>query len=94
MLFVAINSHQTASCTRETTEGKKMLRRVFLTENGRRFEVRVVQAYISCPKTTGEDHKAFYVVEANNADAVGKSFGPLTVDVRQAKPFGGAITRQ
>nr|MDO8097619.1 hypothetical protein [Candidatus Njordarchaeota archaeon] len=71
-----------------------MLRRVFLTENGRRFEARVVQAYISCPKTTGEDHKAFYVVEANNADAVGKSFGPLTVDVRQAKPFGGAITRQ
>jgi hypothetical protein len=93
MLFVAINSHQTPNCPRETTEGKKTLRRIFSTENGRRFGVRVVQAYISCPKATGEDHRAFFVVEANNADAVRKFFIPLIVDVRQVTIFSEAITR-
>jgi hypothetical protein len=93
MLFVAINSHQTTNCPRETTEGKKTLRRIFSVENGRRFGVRVIQAYISCPKATGEDHKAFFVAEANNADSVRKFFLPLIVDVRQVTPFNEAIMR-
>nr|MDO8133631.1 hypothetical protein [Candidatus Njordarchaeum guaymaensis] len=93
MLHVAINSHQTSDCPRETIPGKKTLKRIFSAENARRFGVRVVHAYISCPKATGEDHKAFFVVDASNADMVRKFFVPLTVDVRQVTPFSEALAK-
>jgi hypothetical protein len=93
MLFVAINSHQTTNCWRETAEGKKIVGRLFSIENGRRFAVRVIHAYISCPKATGEDHKAFFVAEANNADSVRKFFLPIIVDVRQVTSFNEAIMK-
>jgi hypothetical protein len=93
MLFFAVNSHQTLDCPRERSDGKKMLRRIFSPENARRLGVRVVQAYTSCPKSTGEDHKVFFIIETGNADTVRKFFSPMIVDVRFITPFSEAITK-
>jgi hypothetical protein len=64
-----------------------MIRRVFSPENMNRYKIKLVGAYLSCPKNTGEDHRGFFIVDADSAATVTKFFNPLPVDIRQVTPL-------
>jgi hypothetical protein len=87
MLFFALHSHPALECPRMSSQGKAMIRRVFSNENSSKFKVKLVSAYLSCPKNTGEDHRGFFIVDADTATTVTKFFSPLPVDIRQVTPL-------
>lgn len=53
----------------------------------KRFGIKLVGAYLSCPKNTGEDHRGFFIVDADSAATVTRFFSPLPVDIRQVTPL-------
>jgi hypothetical protein len=84
LLFVAVHTHQAAKCPLETPEGKTMIKRLFSDESVRKSSLRIVGAYMSCPKDKSSEHKGFFIIDADSASTVTKFFGPMTVD---ARPF-------
>ncbi len=74
-------------CPLLTPEGKTMLKKLFSDENVKKSGIKIAAAYMSCPKDTAADHKGFFTIEADNADAVSKFFGQMAVEVRPVQPL-------
>jgi hypothetical protein len=87
LLFVAAHTHTAAKCPLLTPEGKTMIKTLFSDENVRKSGLKIVGAYMSCPKDNSADHKGFFTIDADTASTVTKFFGPMTVDVRTVVPF-------
>ena len=49
--------------------------------------VNLVAAYMSCPQDTSVDHKGFFIIDAENPEAVRRFFGQMAVEVRPVKPL-------
>lgn len=87
MLYVAVHTHPASQCPLNSAEGKAMIKQLFSDANVKRGNVKIDDAYMSCPKETRADHKGFFVVEAANPAVVTSFFGPMTVEVREVLPF-------
>jgi len=87
LLFVAAHAHQAAKCPLETPEGKTMIKKLFSDDSVRKSGLKIVGAYVSCPKDKSTEHKGYFIVDADSASTVTKFFGPMTVDVRPVVPF-------
>jgi len=87
LLFVAAHTHPTAKCPLETPEGKTMIKKLFSDENVRKSGLKIVGAYVSCPKDKSTEHKGFFIIDADSAPTVTKFFGPMTVDIRPVVLF-------
>jgi len=70
-----------------STEGKNIVKNLFSEENMKNAGITMVAAYMSCPQDTNVDHKGFFTIDTQNADAVKKFFGAMQVDVRPVKPL-------
>jgi hypothetical protein len=70
-----------------TSEGKNMIKKLFSDENVKKAGIKIVAAYMSCPKDTAEDHKGFFTIEADNPITVSKFFGQMAVEVRPVQPL-------
>jgi hypothetical protein len=64
-----------------------MIKMLFSDENVRKSGLKIVGAYMSCPKDKSIDHKGFFIVDADSALTVSKFFGQMAVDVRPVVPF-------
>ena len=64
-----------------------MIKQLFSDENVKKAGIKIVAAYISCPKDTSADHKEFFTIENDNAQKVTKFFGSMTVEVRPVQPL-------
>jgi len=87
MLFEATHKHQASQCPMLTSEGKSMIKKLFSDENVKKAGIKIVAAYMSCPKDTAEDHKGFFTIEADNPITVSKFFGQMAVEVRPVQPL-------
>jgi hypothetical protein len=87
LLFEATHTHPAAMCPLLKPEGKAMLKQLFSEGNIKNSGIKLNAAYFSCPKDTAADHKGFFTIEADNAEAVSKYFGAMTVDVRPIQPL-------
>jgi hypothetical protein len=87
LLFVAVHTHPAAKCPLLTPEGKTMIKMLFSDENVRKSGLKIVGAYMSCPKDKSTDHKGFFIIDADSASTVTKFFGPMTVEVRPVVTF-------
>ncbi|WXG47213.1 MAG: hypothetical protein WED05_11235 [Candidatus Atabeyarchaeum deiterrae] len=91
MLFVATHTHLASECPQTTHEGREMFKRLNSDIKTKRLGVNVMSAYISCPKSTGEDHKGIFIVEADSATTAMKFFGRVSVDVRPVRQFSEVV---
>jgi hypothetical protein len=87
LLFVAAHTHPAAKCPLQTPEGKTILKQLFSDDNIRKSGLKIVGAYVSCPKDKSTEHKGYFIIDADSASTVTKFFGPMTVDVRPVVPF-------
>jgi hypothetical protein len=87
LLFVATHTHQAATCPLKTPEGKTMMKKLFSDDNIRKSGLKIVGAYVSCPKDKGSDHKGYFIIDADSPLTVSKFFGQMAVDVRPVVPF-------
>jgi hypothetical protein len=87
LLFVAAHTHPAAKCPLGTPEGKTMINKLFSEDNVKKSSLKVVGAYVSCPKDKSSEHKGYFIIDADSAQTVSKFFGPMTVDVRPVVPF-------
>jgi hypothetical protein len=87
LLFVATHTHQAANCPLETPEGKTMMKKLFSDENIKKSGLKIIGAYVSCPKDKRSDHKGYFIMDADSALTVSKFFGQMAVDVRPVVPF-------
>lgn len=87
MLFVAAHTHPASKCPLEMPEGKAMIKKLFSEESVKKSGLKIVGAYVSCPKDKNAEHKGFFIAEAESAATVTKFFGPMTVDVRSVVPL-------
>jgi len=67
-----------------------MAKKLFSDDNVRKSSLKIVGAYVSCPKDKSTQHKGFFIIDADSAPTVTKFFGPMTVDVRPVVPFSDA----
>ena len=91
MLFLATNNHASLECPYIRPEGKSMIKRIFSDENIRKNKIKIVGAYISCPKNTGEEHRNIFIIQADDAASVRKFFAPMSVDLRNATPLSDVL---
>jgi hypothetical protein len=87
LLFEATHTHPAKMCPLLKPEGKTMIKQLFSDENVKKAGIKIVAAYMSCPKDKATDHKGFFTIEAENQAAVTKFFGPMTVEVRPVVPL-------
>jgi hypothetical protein len=87
LLFVAAHTHPAAKCPLETPEGRTMIKKLFSEDNVRKSGLKIVGAYVSCPKDKTAEHKGYFIMDADSVSTVTKFFGPMTVDVRPVVPF-------
>ena len=87
MLYEATHSHPAAQCPLLKPEGKAMIKMLFSDDNVKKSGLKIVGAYMSCPKDKSTDHKGFFIVDADSALTVSKFFGQMAVDVRPVVPF-------
>lgn len=87
LLYEAVHTHQATQCPLLKTEGKTMVKQLFSEENVKKAGVKIVAAYMSCPKDTAADHKGFFTIEAENPAKITKFFGPMTVEVKPVQPL-------
>lgn len=87
MLFGATHTHPASKCPLEMPEGKAMIKKLFSEENVKKSGLKIIAAYVSCPKDKNSEHKGFFIAEADSPATVTKFFGPMTVDVRPVVPL-------
>jgi hypothetical protein len=87
MLFEATHTHPANMCPLLKPEGKAMIKQLFSEDNVKKSGIKIVAAYMSCPKDTAADHKGFFTIEAENPAVITKFFGPMTVEVRPVQPL-------
>jgi hypothetical protein len=64
-----------------------MMKKLFSDDKVRKSGLKIVGAYVSCPKDKSAEHKGFFVIDADSASTVTKFFGPMTVGVKPVVPF-------
>jgi hypothetical protein len=64
-----------------------MLKKLFSDENVRKSGLKIVGAYVSCPKDKSTEHRGYFIIDADSASTVSKFFGPMSVDVRPVVPL-------
>jgi hypothetical protein len=87
LLFVASHTPHATKYPLETPEGKTMIKKLFSDENVRKSGLKIVGAYVSCPKDKSTEHKGYFIIDADSAPTVAKFFGQMAVDVRPVVPF-------
>jgi hypothetical protein len=87
LLIIAAHTHPAAKCPLGTLEGKTMIKKLFSDDNVKKSRLKIVGAYVSCPKDKSTEHKGYFIVDADNVSTVTKFFGPMTVDVRPVVLF-------
>jgi hypothetical protein len=70
-----------------TPEGKAMVKQLFSAENLEKNKIKLVAAYLSCPKDPGADHKGFFTIETEDPATITKFFGAMKVEVRPVQPL-------
>ncbi len=91
MLYAAVHTHPAAQCPLNTEEGKKMVKQMFSEKSLKNAGIKLSSADASCPSDKSVDHKAFFVLEAKDEEAVKSFFGPMTVEIREVKPFSEIV---
>ncbi len=87
MRFVAVHTHPAKQCPLQTAEGKTMLKSQFSKDNLKKYKVKLVDAYVSCPTDVESEHKGYFIVDADSKDAVKQFFGAMEIDARDVSPF-------
>jgi hypothetical protein len=87
LLFVATHTHQAAQCPLQTPEGKTMIKKLFSDDNVKKSGLKIVGAYMSCPKDKSAEHKGYFIIDVDSALTVSKFFGQMAVEVRPVVPF-------
>ena len=87
MLFVATHTHNATRCPLQSPEGKTMIKKLFSDDNVKKSGLKIVGAYVSCPKDKNVEHKGFFIVEVDNASTIATFFGSMSVDVRPIVRF-------
>ena len=87
MLFEAEHKHKASHCPLLSSDGKAMIKNLFSDENIKKSGIKLVAAYMSCPKDTAADHKGFFTIEADSPATVSKFFGQMAIDVRPVQPL-------
>jgi len=82
LLFEATHTHPAKMCPLLSSEGKAMVKQTFSDANMKKAGIKLEAAYFSCPVDSSADHKGFFTINANNAEAVKAYFGMMAVDVR------------
>jgi hypothetical protein len=90
MLFGATHTHPANRCPLLKPEGKAMIKQLFSDDNVKKSGIKIIAAYMSCPKDTGADHKGFFKLEAETPAVITQFFGPMTVKVRPVQPLSEA----
>lgn len=91
MLFSAVNEHDAKKCPLKTDEGVKMLKEMFSEENMNKHNIKLEDAYLTCPKDESKVHKGFFKVSSRSKENVKKFFGKLKVDLKEVVPFSKVI---
>lgn len=91
MLFSVTNKHDAKKCPLKTEEGVDMLRDMFSEENMNKYNIKLEDAYLSCPKDESPTHKGFFVVNSNNIENVKNFFGKFKVNIKEVIPFNKVI---
>ena len=87
MQFVATHTHNAARCPLQSPEGKEMIKKLFSDGNVTISGLKIVGAYMSCPKDESSEHKGYFIIDADSAPTVSKFFGQMAVEVRPVVPF-------
>lgn len=91
MLFTAVNEHDAKQCPLKSDEGVEMLKEMFSEENMNKYDIKLEDAYLSCPKDESSTHKGFFRVSSRSKENVKKFFGKLKVDIKEVVPFSKVI---
>lgn len=62
MLFAATHTHPASKCPLEMPEGKAIIKKLLSDENVKKSGLKIVAAYVSCPKDKSAEHKGFFIV--------------------------------
>jgi hypothetical protein len=65
----------------------EMLKEIFSEKNIKKHNIKLEEAYISCPKEKHSTHKGFYIINTENAKNVKSFFKPLNVEIKEIVPF-------
>lgn len=87
MLFAAINKHDSKKCPLQTDEGIDMLKKMFSDENLKKHNIKLGDAYVSCPKEEHSTHEGIFIINAESENDVKEFFGPMEVEVKEMVPF-------
>jgi len=60
LLSVAAHTHQAAKCPLETPEGKTMMKKLFSDDNITKSDLKIVGAYVSCPKDKSSEQRLLH----------------------------------
>jgi hypothetical protein len=85
LLYEATHTHPASMCPLNSSEGKAMIKQLFSEQNIKNAGINLTAAYMSCPQDTSVDHKGFFTVDAQNAEAIKKFFGAMAVEIRPVK---------
>jgi len=77
LLFEATHTHPANRCPILNLKGKAMVKQLFSEENVKKSGIKIVAAYMGCPKNTAADHKGFFAIEGENPDVITKFFAQL-----------------
>jgi hypothetical protein len=91
MIFAVTEEHDSKKCPLKTDEGVDMLKEMFSEKNKKNHDIKLENAYISCPKNESSTHKGFFTVNSNNIKNVKDFFGRLKVDIKEVVPFNKVI---
>jgi hypothetical protein len=91
MIFAVTEEHDSKKCPLKTDEGVDMLKEMFSEKNMKNHDIKLENAYISCPKNESSTHKGFFIVNSKNIKNVKDFFGRLKVDIKEVVPFNKVI---
>ena len=93
MLFAATNEHDSKQCPLKTDKDVEMLKEIFSKENMKKHDVKLEDAYFSCPKDKSSTHKGFFIINSDSLENVKSFFGRLKVDIKEDVPFNEIIKK-
>lgn len=91
MIFAVIEEHDSKKCPLKTDEGVTMLKEMFSEENMKTHDIKLEDAYLSCPKDENSTHKGIFIVNSENIKNVKNFFRRLKVDIKEVVPFNKVI---
>lgn len=91
MIFAVTEEHDTKKCPLKTDEGVDMLKEIFSEKNMEKHDIKLEDAYVSCPKDKSSTHKGIFIVYSENIKNVKNFFGRLKVDIKEVVPFSKVI---